>query len=85
MKTLEQILANERVHAHNGGDYGLDACKECILSTVRTNKMLNEKGGKQAYTTSLYVLLESYVDRANYDPFFNTAMVLACWELINEQ
>lgn len=85
MKTLEQIIENERVHAHKGGEYGLDACKESILSTVKTNKMLNERSGKQTYPTSLYVLLESYVDRANYDPFFNSAMVLACWELINEQ
>ena len=85
MKTLAQIIEQEREYAKKGGDYGLDACKESILSTIKTNKMLNERSGNQTYTTSLYVLLESYVDRANYDPFFNRTMVLACWELINEQ
>lgn len=85
MKTLEQIIEQERAHAKKNGDYGLDACKESILSTIKTNNMLNERSGKQTYTTSLYVLLENYVDRANADPFFNRTMVLACWELINKQ
>mgnify|MGYP003318059975 CR=1 FL=1 len=85
MITLEQIIAQERAYAKKNGEYGLDACKESVLSTIKTNKLLNERSGKQTYTTSLYELLESYVNRANTDVFFNRTMVLACWELINKQ
>lgn len=85
MKTLEQIIEEERAYAKKGGDYGIDACKKSILSTIKTNNMLNERSGNKTYPTSLYVLLEDYVDRAHADPFFNRTMVLACWELINKQ
>ena len=71
--TLEQILAKEKEHRIEGGDFGIKACKESIEMEIEWTKC------------SLYVLLESYVKRANEDIFFNRAMVLACWELINEQ
>lgn len=71
--TLEQIIEKEKAHRHEGGDYGIKACKESI------------KREKEYKKCSLYTILEDYVKRANEDMFFNRAMVLACWELINEQ
>lgn len=85
MATLEQILEREQKNRHEGGDFGIAACKESILDHVETNKAMNRRAGANVYTTSLYVLLEGYVKRANEDVFFNRAMVLACWELINER
>ncbi len=73
MPTLEQILEREKKCRHEGGDFGIAACKESIKFNVEFLK------------TDLYQLLKEYVDRANNDPFFNKAMVLACWELINER
>lgn len=73
MATLEQILEREKKSRHEGGDFGIAACKESIKFNVEFLK------------TDLYQLLKEYVDRANNDPFFNKAMVLACWELINER
>lgn len=73
MKTLEQILAYEKKNRKEGGDFGVTACKDSI-------KMTAKYSGK-----SLYQLLEEYVKKANEDIFFNDRMVLACWELINEQ
>lgn len=73
MATLEQILEREQKSRHEGGDFGIAACKESIKFNVKFLK------------TDLYQLLKEYVDRANNDPFFNKAMVLACWELINER
>ena len=72
-KTLEQILENEKAHRVEGGDYGVNACKDSIRMTAKYTQK------------SLYQLLEEYVQRANADVFFNDRMVLACWELINEQ
>ncbi len=71
MKTLEQIVEKEKAHRHEEGDFGIKACKESIQWSVHFS-------GK-----SLYELLEGYVKRANEERFFNDAMVLACWELIN--
>ena len=68
--TLQQILDKERQHRCEGGQFGIKACKECI-------KWYADNG------ENLYMLLGEYVDRANRDVFFNRAMVLACWELIN--
>ena len=84
-KNLEQILAKEKDCRNENGAFGIKACKESIINSIELNKKLNEKSGKQIYNTSLYILLEEYVERANEDVFFNRAMVLACWELINEQ
>lgn len=71
--TLEQILEKEQANRHSDGMYGIDACKASI------NFSKNQLG--QSY----YMQLEEYVKRANEEKFFNRAMVLACWELINEQ
>lgn len=76
-KTLQQILEKEKKHRHADGIFGINACKEAIESTLRID---NKYGGNK----TLYTILEEYVKRANEDIFFNSAMVLACWELINE-
>lgn len=72
MKTLEQILKTENSKRNESGIFGIEACKESIWFY------------KQCLKQSYYVQLEKYVERANNDVFFNKAMVLACWELINE-
>jgi hypothetical protein len=71
--TLETIIKIENEHRCEGGSFGIIACKEQIEWEVRF------------YKKSLYQLLEEYVARAKADVFFNKRMVLACWELINEQ
>lgn len=70
--TLGQIIEKEKQHRCENGSFGIRACKESILWDV------------EHFKKSLYLLLEEYVERANKDVFFNRAMVLACWELINE-
>ena len=70
--TLQEIITNEQANRRDGGDFGITACKEAIEFDVKYNHM------------SLYQCLEAYVERANKDVFFNRAMVLACWEMINE-
>lgn len=73
MKTLQEILFNENKRRHEDGPYGISACKEAIRFDIEfTNK-------------TLYELLGEYVRRANESVFFNDAMVLACWEIINEK
>lgn len=72
-KTLSEIIENEKKHRHEGGTFGIKACKESISFQV------------DVLHKSLYALLEEYVERANNDILFNKAMVLACWEMINEQ
>ena len=76
MKTLQELLKQTK-GAKKEGIFGIDACKESIRSTI-------ELDAKQGKKTSLYTLLEEYVDRANKDIFFNSNMVQACWQLINE-
>lgn len=71
--TLEQIIENERAHRVEGGAFGISACKESIQYYV-------DQMGQ-----SLFQQLERYLQRANEDIFFNKAMVLACWEMINEK
>lgn len=73
MKTLEQILEQEKKVRTESGEFGIRACKDSIRFEQR---IIN---------SSLYQLLEEYVKKANGDKFFNNAMVLACWELINER
>lgn len=82
--TLEQILEKERAHRVESGMFGINACKESIKSEVNyrtkkeiVNRELNEY-------TILFDLLGEYLERAQNDIFFNRAMILACWELINE-
>lgn len=90
MKTLEQILEKENAIRHEDGDYGIKACKESIMEQIKMHEKWNSEAGtyeevsnKKKWNTSLFVLLEEYVIRANTEVFFNDAMVLACWELIN--
>lgn len=73
MKTLELILEREKQIRREDGDFGIKACKESVLRDVAWKKK------------SLFELLEEYYNRAKEDVFFNDAMVLACWELINGQ
>ena len=72
-KTLEQIIAMEQRVRTEDGDFGIAACKNSI------------KFSQEFFGKSLYQQLEEYVNRANEDMFFNKAMVLACWEMINER
>lgn len=73
MKTLEQIINNEKKNRIEGGMFGIRACKESIRFDV------------EFFHKNIYLLLEEYVERSNNDPFFNQAMVLACWEIINNK
>lgn len=77
MESLEQILEKEKANRHEEGDFGIKACKRSIKWQIEFEKKYNK------VDLSLYTLLERYVRRANEDKFFNDAMVLACWELIN--
>ena len=70
--TLNQIIEYEKAHRVEDGMFGMEACKRSCKNMVE-------------YGESLYQQLEKYVKRANEDVFFNKRMVLACWELINEQ
>lgn len=72
-RTLEEIIRAEQSHRHEGGQFGINACKESIRFSV---EYLGE---------NLADLLNGYVERANTDAFFNKAMILACWELMQEE
>lgn len=78
-KTLEEIIASEKECRTEGGIFGIAACKDAIKATIGLNTTYGTG------TTSLYGLLEEYVNRANSNICFNKAMILACWELINEK
>lgn len=71
--TLEQIIAEEKKNRTEDGMFGIKACKEHIEFEVR---YCNE---------NLFGLLQAFYEIAKEDKFFNRAMILACWELINEQ
>lgn len=71
--TLEQIIEKEKQSRYEDGSYGIKACKESILFNERV------------LHTDLFTQLTNYVERANNDKFFNRAMVLACWELLQER
>lgn len=83
MKTLEQILEEEKMHRREDGDFGIAACKEHIKFEVgyRTKREIANRY-LNGYTI-LLDLLGEYLERAQNDCFFNRAMILACWELIN--
>ena len=72
MKTLEQIIEREKANRTEGGQFGITACKESIQFYLEHGSNLED-------------LLEEYVERANEDPFFNKAMILACWEMLEEK
>ena len=77
MMTLEQIIVSES-NAPKGGQFGLDACRQSILSQLE----IAEKYGDNK---TLKTMLDEFVNRANNERFFNKTMVLACWQLIQEQ
>ena len=85
METLEQILAKEKEHRHEDGMFGIKACKEHIHweVTFRTKREIVHRE-LNGYTI-LFDLLGEYLERAQNDKLFNRAMILACWELINER
>ena len=70
--TLQEIIKSENARRTEGGPFGISECKDSI------------KFMKEHCNQSYYSQLEEFVERANNDAFFNKAMVLACWELINE-
>lgn len=74
-KTLEQILEYEKEHRCEYGPFGIRECKKHIKKQLELDKRFGTE-------KSLFAYLEKYVGRAD-DPFFNKAMILACWELIN--
>ena len=84
MRTLAQIIKKENKTRKEIGSFGIKACKESIIKQINSNIEMNKKYNYNL-PVSLYVLLEEYVERANNDVFFNDAMVLACWELINNK
>ena len=71
-KSLQTIIEKEKKHRHQDGDFGIAACKHSIEFRL--------KYGKE----DLFDLLRQYYERANNDIFFNKAMLLACWEMIND-
>lgn len=83
MKTLEQILEYQKKVRCEEGDFGIKACKEHIKYEVgyRTKKRIASEE-LNGYTI-LFELMSEYLERAQNDVFFNNAMILACWELIN--
>lgn len=72
-RTLEEIIKAEQENRHEGGAFGIDACKRSIRFS---KEELGEPYAEQ---------LEKFVQRANEDVFFNKAMVLACYELMQEE
>lgn len=79
MKTLEEILAYEKAHRNEDGPFGIAACKASIESTLKF--VFNGAPRDEALKT----LLVHYVAQSNYNIFFNNAMVLACYELLQER
>lgn len=71
--TLEEIIKEEQERRNESGKFRIEECKKVVLSEFEHTQK------------SLYQLLGEYVDLSNEDPFFNRAMVLACWELINKK
>lgn len=76
MKTLAQIIEEQKKANHVNGMFGIEACKESI-------KFKQEYYPE--YNGSLYLILEDLVNRANNEAGFNRTMVYACWLMINEQ
>lgn len=84
MKTLEQILSKEKGRRQENGIFGINACKEHIKFEVNFRTEKESKNRELNGYTILFDLLGEYLERAQNDVFFNTAMILACWEMINE-
>ncbi len=71
-KSLQEILNEEKKKRHEDGPFGIAECKHSIEFRM--------KYGKE----DLFDLLRQYYYRANNEIFFNKAMLLACWEMIND-
>ena len=83
MKTLEQILAKEKERRSENGMFGIKACKDHIKWEVGFRTKREIKNRELNGYTILFDLLGEYLERTQNDVFFNDAMILACWELIN--
>ena len=69
---LEETLKRDRLNALKKGKYGLNACKDSIKWELKSsNKTLDE----------IYVEL---VAQALTDAFFNTNMIVACEQMMEE-
>ena len=73
---IEEIIKREKSIRNEFGDFGISECKIEILRQLRF-KQENDKN------YDLFDLLRTFGKRAEDDIFFNRAMVLACWKLIN--
>jgi hypothetical protein len=69
---LEEQLKKDRLNALKKGIYGLSACKDSIRWEMKSqNKTIDE----------IYVEL---VNQALTDAFFNTNMIVACEQMMEE-
>lgn len=84
-KSFEEILAYEKAHRYEDGEYGIKACKETILRKLAQNKKWNKELKTNKHPDTLEKMLENFVYEAQTDAFFNSTYVLACYELINEK
>ena len=84
MKTLEEILKRTE-NASINGIYGINACKESIKHTIKTNIKFNAHFGVKHLAENYQTLLFEYIEKANKDIFFNENMVRACYELMKEE
>ena len=73
---IEEIIKREKEIRNEFGDFGISECKIAILRELRFKQENDE-------SFDLFDLLRTFARRAEDDIFFNRAMVLACWELIN--
>ena len=75
--TLEQLIEIGK-SAPQDGENGVKEAKNEIKFSVELCK-------RHGQPRSLYEMLGEYADRANKnDIIYNSVMVYACWELINE-
>lgn len=84
MITLQEILEKENKTRKEDGKFGIKDCKQSIVDYINTNKYYNNLYDTDKFETDLNNLLDYYVKLANHDTYFNQTMVLACYELINE-
>lgn len=70
---LEAVLVKERKEAQRSGAYGLDECKKEIKWQLEYSK------------TTLEDLYVQYIKRGLTETLFNTYMIIACEQLMEEQ
>lgn len=71
---LREILERQQADRVEGGMFGITECKKAIQFNLDIDKK-----------ESLGHLLQGYVERVQKDVFFNKQMVLACWEMMDQQ